>query len=98
MFKMRVHNNIMEALKFNYKRTQWTDSLGYSLIELKLHLELTLPKNMKLEEAMLSSYHLDHKVPQRKFKFKSTSDTDFFRCWSLDNLQMLLGTLNMRKK
>jgi hypothetical protein len=42
-------------------------------------------------------WHVDHKLPITSFNIQEMGDVEFMNCWSLDNLQPMWGTDNIRK-
>ena len=42
-------------------------------------------------------WHIDHIKPKSWFKYESTDDEAFIKCWSLDNLQPLEAQINITK-
>ena len=41
--------------------------------------------------------HIDHIIPVSVFNFTNDNHIDFFKCWSLDNLQLLPAKENLVK-
>ena len=74
----------------------WEDLVGYSLKDLKKHLEKQFKKGMSWKNYG-SYWHIDHRTPLSWFKFKSYQDEDFKKCWALDNLQPKLKKENLNK-
>lgn len=75
------------------KRTE--SLLGYSISELKDHLERQFVGGMNWSN--YGEWHIDHIVPIAEFKFDSPEDEEFKRCWSLPNLRPLWGRDNIIK-
>ena len=69
--------------------------LPYSFVQLKEHLESQFTEGMSWENR--SEWHIDHIIPQSKFKFDSLTHPNFLKCWDLSNLQPLWAVDNMRK-
>ena len=42
-------------------------------------------------------WHIDHKIPKAYFNYKTNTDPDFKKCWSLKNFEPLYGSENMKK-
>jgi hypothetical protein len=70
-------------------------SLGYSLNDLKQHLESKFEPGMSWNN--YGEWHVDHIVPDSWFKYKTPSDEDFKKSWSLDNLQPKWAKDNFKK-
>jgi 5-methylcytosine-specific restriction endonuclease McrA len=69
--------------------------LGYSVEELKKHLESKFTIGMSWEN--MGEWHIDHKMPDSGFVYSSTADDGFKNSWSLENLQPLWAEDNLRK-
>lgn len=69
--------------------------LGYSVDELKAHLEALFEDGMSWEN--YGEWHIDHKIPLAAHNYETPDDIDFKRAWSLDNLQPLWAEDNWRK-
>jgi len=78
------------------KKGSWTKYVGYTVAELKKHIENQFVTGMSWENYG-SAWHIDHKVPKSWFNYTSMSDEEFRRCWGLDNLQPKFAIDNMRK-
>jgi len=78
------------------KGSSWELLLGYSLQELRDHLETKFTNGMSWDN--YGKWHVDHIVPQNSFIFSSPSDDKFRACWALTNLQPLWGTDNCSKR
>jgi len=89
-------NNILKALKKNKGGRHWESLVGYTIDELKSHLESMFTDEMNWENHG-RVWHIDHIKPKSWFKFNSNEDEEFQQCWSLDNLQPLLTEDNLRK-
>lgn len=93
--KRNVGNIIYMALKGDKGGRQWQRLVGYSLEELKAHLEKSFTGGMTWDN--YGKWHVDHIQPRSSFQISSVEDEAFKRCWSLDNLQPLWAIDNMRK-
>jgi hypothetical protein len=97
MFRLSVciSRRMHETLANSKGKSKYFDLLGYSLQDLKKHLE----KHFKLGMTWSNygKWELDHIVPISAFNYKSTSDLDFRKCWSLSNLQPLWKSENRHK-
>jgi len=89
-------NLIGVSLKGNKNNRHWEDLVGYSLQELKVHLENLFDKKMSWKNQG-SYWHIDHIKPKSLFSFIEPEDKEFKECWALDNLQPLEGIENIRK-
>lgn len=78
-------------------RQHWETLVGYTIDDLKKHLEKQFDSNMNWENYG-SYWHIDHKIPMSIFNFETPADIDFIRCWSLKNLQPLEAKKNISKR
>jgi 5-methylcytosine-specific restriction endonuclease McrA len=91
----RVGTSIRETLKGTKNGQKWQLLVGYTLDNLRKHLESRFLPNMSWEN--MADWHIDHKIPIAAFNFSSPSDIDFKRCWALSNLQPLWSKQNISK-
>jgi len=77
------------------KNKHYFDILQYTPESLINHLESQFEENMNWEN--YGEWHVDHKLPITSFNIQEMGDEEFMRCWSLDNLQPMWGTDNIRK-
>jgi len=76
-------------------RRKWESLVGFTVEELKAHLESKFELGMSWDNA--GEWHIDHIMPVSRFNFESPDDMDFKLCWALDNLQPMWGWENMSK-
>lgn len=69
--------------------------LGYTISELKHHLESLFVDGMTWDAFIDGKIHIDHIIPQSSFDL--TSVEQWGRCWSLSNLQPLWASDNLSK-
>jgi len=97
--KFRLNTNISRAINHSLngrkKNRHWEDLVGYTIDNLKNHLESKFRKGMSWENYGL--WHIDHKIPKAIHNITKPEDEDFRRCWGLDNLQPLWAKDNLRK-
>ncbi len=70
--------------------------LGYTMDDLKIHLEKQFDNNMTWINYGFY-WEIDHIIPVSNFTFISYEDEAFKKCWSLENLQPLEKTINRIK-
>jgi hypothetical protein len=88
---------VRRALGQDKAGRSWEALVGYSLADLRQHLERQFVKGMSWENYG-SHWHVDHIVPRSLFSFDSAGhNTDFKACWSLSNLRPLWATENRKK-
>jgi hypothetical protein len=93
-----LSSSIRQSLKFrNLSKNgrHWEDLVGYTVYELRKHLESLFQPGMTWENR--GEWHIDHIVPKSFFVYSSTNDTEFKYCWSLNNLQPLWAKDNREK-
>src|SRR6266513_3167562 len=87
MLYHRMSQSIREALRGAKRRCKWEDLLGYSVDELKAHLESQFTEGMTWEQFFGGGIHIDHLIPRMNFKYISSNDLQFKQCWALSNLR-----------
>jgi hypothetical protein len=85
------------SLRANKSKRSWESLVGYTVEQLKEHLNKTLPQGYSWEDFLSGKLHIDHKTPKVAFNFRSPEDIDFKKCWALSNLQLLPDIENMKK-
>ena len=93
-YKNRVSMNfsrrLRKALNGLKEGHSWESLVGYSIIDLKEHLERQFIDGMGCHN--YGEWHIDHKKPISSFNIESVDSKEFKECWSLDNLQPLWAT------
>ncbi|MFA5195601.1 MAG: hypothetical protein WC401_07365 [Bacteroidales bacterium] len=90
-----ISNAMCASLKGSKAGRHWKDLVGYTIDQLKKHLEKRFQPGMSWEN--YGKWHLDHRVPQSVFNFETPEDIDFKRCWALKNLQPMWAKENKSK-
>ncbi len=97
MFKL--NNNfgrmIRASIVSGKNSRHWEKVVGYTLLELVEHLENQFLPSMSWNN--YGKWHIDHIVPVAYFKFSTTEDPDFKKCWALKNLRPMWAIDNIRK-
>ncbi len=75
--------------------SHWESLVGYTIEELRNHLESQFTKGMTWEN--YGKWHIDHIIPISFFQYVSPDDVEFKMCWRLENLRPLLGIDNIKK-
>jgi hypothetical protein len=98
----RINRRISETVRRHFRAMKnskpsggWNQVVGYSLAELKAHIEAQFTEGMSWEN--YGEWHIDHIKPKAAFTFLSISDSEFLECWALSNLQPLWGEENVAK-
>lgn len=84
------------ALKAIKGFRKWEDLIGYSVGDLRQHLESKFTNDMTWDNYG-SKWQVDHVIPKSWFKYTSTDDPKFKECWALSNLQPKLKLDNIKK-
>ena len=99
----RLNRIIRSAIKQSLKKNSlsknhrpWETLVGFTIQELKLHLEKQFDSNMNWNNHG-TYWHLDHIIPLSSLKFSSVNDENFKFLWCLTNLQPLFGPENISK-
>lgn len=69
--------------------------LGYSIDELRVHLERQFLPDMNWSN--FGKWHIDHIVPLASFTITGSDDPELRRAWALTNLRPLWAEDNIRK-
>lgn len=99
--KLRLDQNtcnlVGQSLKGKKAGRKWETLVGYTLKDLIIHLENKFDRNMTWENYG-SYWHVDHIKPRSLFQYVYSTDSEFKKCWALENLQPLEKTLNLKKR
>jgi len=91
--KMGWH--IWRTLHGHKRGRSWQSILGYTINDLKRHLESLFVEGMSWNN--FGEWHIDHIIPKSFFQYEKPEDVEFQYCWSLDNLQPLWAIDNQIK-
>lgn len=96
---LRLHESLSCLMRISLKGSKsgkkWETLVGYTLEDLKRHLQSLFHPGMTFEN--FGAWHIDHKQPRASFTFASPEDEDFKKCWALSNLQPLWKLDNLKK-
>lgn len=87
---------IRSALKGNKNGRKWESLVGYSVFDLKKHLERQFNEFMNWNNYGIY-WQIDHIIPKSIFKYSRPEKLQFQQCWALNNLRPLEKTENLRK-
>lgn len=90
-----ISSLIRISLSGNKNGCHWEHLVGYTLSDLKIHLEKQFRDGMSWENR--SVWQIDHILPRSLWRFESYADREFKQCWSLCNLQPLWAKENRIK-
>ena len=76
---------------------KWQALAGYTISELRKHLEKRFTEGMTWELFLSGRIHIDHIIPITAFNYKTSEDRDFKRCWALKNLRPMWANENISK-
>jgi len=93
----RMETAIGTSLRKNKKGRKWEILVGYTVEELRKHLEKQFKEDMNWDKLMKGEIVIDHKIPKSWFIYVSPDDLEFKRCWSLNNLQPMEKMENLKK-
>lgn len=91
----RMSTAIRLSLMSSKRRQKWEDLVGYSVEDLKRHIERQFLRGMSWEN--MADWHIDHIVPKSSFTYSSPEDDAFKACWALTNLRPLWAKDNLSK-
>lgn len=94
----RIAVAVSSALRGEKRGRSWKRLLGYSVEELKGHIESLFRDGMSWREFAAGKIHIDHKIPKSKFAYTTPEDIEFRRCWALENLQPMWANENLSKR
>lgn len=92
----RISSNIAQSLRGNKAGRRWETLVGYSVDELRLHLQRQFCTGMSWQN--IGQWHIDHILPLAGFVFVNTDDVEFRAAWALSNLRPLWAAENMKKR
>jgi hypothetical protein len=75
----------------------WETALGYSVSQLRTHLERRFSAGMTWPEFHRGRIHIDHVIARMRFAYTYPDEPGFLGCWALSNLQPLWAKDNCRK-
>jgi hypothetical protein len=93
----RIGDIMRLALKRNGNSNKVEHLLGYSIAELKKHLEGQFTYRMSWEKFNKGLIHIDHILPISSFDFRIIGDSEWKACWALTNLRPLWAKDNIAK-
>ncbi len=89
--------SIWTAIKGNKRGMKWEDLVGYTVDQLKKHIEKQFLPGMTWKNYSHKTWHIDHIIPKCVFNYQNPEDIDFKRCWALKNLRPMWASENMKK-
>lgn len=104
-YKIRciISSAVRRSLKGMKKGDSIKNILGYTIEELKEHLEHQFEDWMNWDNLGLTAtkeketWQIDHIIPVNTFNIKEIGDEEFRKCWALSNLRPLDSYINNRR-
>ena len=99
-----ISRRIRKTLKSNKNSQNWEKIVGYTIEELKNHLEKQFESWMnwnnygKVSRYPKVTWQIDHIRPVHTFNIRSLTDTELKECWKLSNLRPLDSYENNRRE
>jgi hypothetical protein len=93
--KNRTATRIYAVLKGGKGGARTEALVGWTMAELKVHLERQFLRGMNWEN--MGEWHIDHIVPLADFTITSSDDPELKRAWALTNLRPLWAKDNLAK-
>lgn len=93
----QMGQRIYLSLKKEKMGRSWKELLGYTINDLKQHLEKQFTSEMNWEN-WGKYWEIDHRIPKSWFKYLKAEEEAFKKCWALKNLQPLELSKNRSKK
>jgi len=93
--RARTGEAIRSTIRRNGRAPSLEKMFGYTIPELKAHLERQFTKRMNWDRFLSGEIHIDHIHPQSKFDL--SDDEQWKRCWCLSNLRPLWARDNLEK-
>jgi len=91
----RMSVSIWQALRKNKNGYRWEMLVGYTILDLKNHLESLFSTGMTWDN--IGEWHIDHIIPKSRFFYETPEDPEFKTCWALANLQPMWKLDNLSK-
>jgi len=90
-----MRTGIWQAIKGRKEGRKWENLVGYTLEDLMKHLESKFELWMTWKN--YGEWEIDHIKPVSLFNITSPEDSEFKKCWALENLQPLGKSINRKK-
>ena len=94
----RVSTLMRLSLRQGKNGVHWEKLVGYTLPQLKKHLEKQFTAGMNWDMFMQGAIEIDHIIPRSAFYFDTPEDYQFKQCWTLNNLRPMWQEDNRSKR
>lgn len=91
----RIRARLNNYLRGGKGSRSWREKVGYSLDDLKTHIERSFLKGMGWHNANL--WHIDHIIPLSAFEYANIDEKNFKIAWALTNLRPMWAKDNISK-
>lgn len=95
MLRSKVKHGVYRSLKENAPRSGWSDHLGYTMSELKDHLEKRFIDGMSWDNR--DQWHIDHIKPLCSFQITRADSDEFRECFGIQNMRPMWPEDNRAK-
>jgi len=95
-------NAIYVAIKRQKQGQKWEEFVNYNVNDLINHLENLFESwmnwnNWGIYNPIKKTWQIDHIKPKNQFNYISYTDSEFKKCWALNNLRPLETIKNLKK-
>lgn len=91
----RIRARLNNYLRGGKGSRSWKEKVGYSLDELKTHIERCFVSGMGWHNSHL--WHIDHIIPLSAFEYANVDEKNFKIAWALTNLRPMWAKDNVSK-
>lgn len=91
----RIGDQMRALLKYCKRGASWQGKTGYSIAELRVHIERQFLPGMSWDNRR--EWEIDHILPVSRFDIKEIGDAEFRAAWSLSNLRPIWKSDNRKK-
>jgi endogenous inhibitor of DNA gyrase (YacG/DUF329 family) len=95
--KVRMRILMYASLRRVKNCRSWQELAGYSIADLRHHIEKQFNGDMCWDRFLNGEIHIDHIIPVSAFNYTSPEHIDFKKCWSLKNLRPMWAKENLSK-
>lgn len=94
----RMSTDIFLCLKGLKNNRSWETLVGYTVEDLKKHIQSQFIEGMTWDKYMNKEIDVDHIIPKQLFNYNTAEDLEFKLCWSLDNLRPMWSSINRSRQ
>lgn len=93
----RTKSLVRSTLASGKNGKRMTELLGFSMSDLRMHLERQFTDGMTWDRFMGGEIHIDHILPIKSFGAIHADSDEFRACWALSNLRPMWAEENLSK-